>query len=786
MNTVLNFGTFLRYLKKNKIYTLINVFGLAVSLSFVILIALYVKRELSVDTFHRNAERIYLLGNEHNLDYNYRIGRLLPERYPEIEKVCPVIPFYMDLTCFSGEIEKKFKTRLVFTDTTFFSFFDFKLAGTPPQHALNDPDAAVISRTFARKAFGRDNPVGEKLRIGDSLVVTVRGVAEDLENSVIPYGDIMVRIDNIRHFNSGMDSEDYSNAGYAYLFLMEKKGANLRAKTGDMASFFKEFFWIFQRGMYKEVTLTPLKEVYFSSIRGHLLRHGDQKFVTILISIGLAILIFAMINYINLTVSQAAFRAREMAMRRLLGAARRELFARLIVECTLLCLLSFLIAAGIASVLSPHAVELLDIRQDRVSSLPGSLPLSELLTPAGLGVSLAVILIMGLISGWMPATIISNVNPLDITRGSLMRKNKMVFSKYFIILQHVITVMLLVAALTITLQTQYLIHAPLGYHTAGILATPTYYFENEEERDRFFDEAGQLAAVKRTGRAGGLPYQGDNNWTVSFNHKNIGFQTLAGDPTCFDMFGFKKLHDYRSSNPEATFFSRQAMKEAELEDGATEFRHDNGTIHIAGVMEDIQIGNITFGRTPVMYFFLPEGDRRCRYILTEIQGNPSAGYRQVKQLYERITGLEFDGKFIDERIEESFAAQRRTSKIILIFTGIAILISLLGLLAMSTYFIRQRTREIAIRKVHGAKNSEILIRLVRSFLTCVGIAFVIAVPVIGYIMHRWLEDYTYRIRLSPWIFIAVGAFCFLVSLFTVLWQSRIAANANPVKALKSE
>ncbi|MDR0385181.1 MAG: ABC transporter permease, partial [Prevotellaceae bacterium] len=458
MNNIFNFRAFLNYLKKNKIYTLINVFGLTASLTFVILIAVYVQQELSVDTFHRNADRIYVLGSDKDLEHAYRLAYAVRDRYPEIESVCPVIPYnFPDYTVLVDE--NKFLTKMLFTDSTFFDFFDFKLQGSKA-HALATPGSAVISRTFARKAFGNEDPVGQIIRIqNSSLLLTVSGVIEDISNSVIPYGDIIVQSGNIRHFNSTMDSKKFSNAGGAYIFLMEKENACLQAKTEDMTNFFKEIFWPFIDNMKNTVTLTPLKKAYFSDIHGYLLRHGDLQFVTILLSVGLIILIFALINYINLTVAQSGFRAREMAVRRLLGASRSELFARMVVESTFLCFIAFVPAIFFAYTLLPYSEALLEIKQS----------LSGLLTPSGILFSIAVILILGMISGCMPAMIISRVKPLDVTKGSMVRKNKMVFSKYFIIFQHVITVILLVTAITVTSQTQYLINAPLGYNTDNIV-----------------------------------------------------------------------------------------------------------------------------------------------------------------------------------------------------------------------------------------------------------------------------------------------------------------------------
>ncbi|MDR1895588.1 MAG: ABC transporter permease [Prevotellaceae bacterium] len=769
MNNIFNFKTFFFYLKKNKIYTLINVFGLTVSLIFVILIAIYVNGELSVDRFHRNGDRIYVLGYDNTLDYAYRIAYRIQERYPEIDKVCPVIPWPNDNTSSVGE--NKFATKLLLVDSTFFDFFDFKLYGD--RNALTSPNSAVISRTFAMKAFGSKDPVGQSIRL-DDLSVTVTGVMEDINNSIIPYSDILIRISNIRKFNPTMDSEYFANSGGAYIFVMEKENADLRSKTEDMTDFFKEIFWIFQREMAKKVNLTPLKEVYFSDMKGYSLRRGDRQFVTVLFSVGLAILLFALTNYINLTVAQAGFRAREMAVRRLFGASRGELFARIIMESVILCLISFVLAIYFAHVLTPYAGELLNNR---------GFSLKAMWTPAGTGISISTVLILGIISGWFPAMIISKVNPLDITKGSIQRKNKMVFSRYFIIFQHAITVTLLVSAITITLQTQHLINAPLGYNTDNILDIPTWSFDNAGDRDVFFDEAGKLASVKRVASGCGTPFSRGNNNTFTHNGKNIALQILIGDAAYFEMLGLKILRENHQEN--GYYLTQFALKELEIEEDALEFvsSENNYKFKIAGIIQDFRVGTITSNLNPVAVQL-----NRVKYpwnILVEVQGDPSVAYRQVKQTYERITRMNFTGKFINEQIEEAFAVQKQTSQIILIFTGIAILISLLGLLAMSTYFIRLRTKEIAVRKVFGASFGEVLLQLLRTFLTSVIVAFVVAVPCSLYLMRRWLEDYSYRIELSLWIFVAAGVFCFFVSLVTVFWQSRIAANANPINSMKA-
>jgi putative ABC transport system permease protein len=774
MNNIFNFRAFFNYLKRNRIYTLINVFGLAVSLTFAILIGVYVNRELSVDRFHRNGDRIYILGNEIRLDCAFRIAYTLPPRYPEIEKVCPMISWYRDNVSFVGD--RKFNSKLLFVDSTFFDFFDFRLYGDKA-NVLASPNSAIVSRSFARKAFGAEDPVGQFVRIQDDLTVTVTGVVDDIANSTVPYGDILVRIDNIRHFEPSMDDDKgFGNAGGAYIFIMEKENADLRAKTEDIKAFFKAIFWPYNREIYKSVILMPVKDVYFSDVRGYFLQHGDRKFVNILLSVGLVILLFALINYINLTVAQTGFRAKEMAMRRLLGASRGELFARMITESTFLCFISFVLATYFAYVLSPYAGELLDIKGNRIFTV------AALWSPAGICVSMATVVIMGVISGWLPATIISKVKPLDITKGGMKRKTKMVFSKYFIIFQHVITVSLLVAAITITSQTRHLINAPLGYNTNNILHISNFNFDNPELLNTFYDETKKLASVKRVAYASGTPFDRGDNLTFRHKNKNISMQKLIGDSAYFEMLGLKILRE--NHNEGGYYITQQTAKEFEVDEDALAFfaEESNLTVKITGIVQDFRLGTVLDDVNPTIVKL--DKDKEPLSTLVEIQGDPVAAFRQVKQTYERVTGLDFTGRFINEEIADSFAQQRQTSQIILVFTGIAILISVLGLLAMSIYFIRLRTKEIAVRKVYGASFGEVLIRLLRTFLVYVVVAFFVAVPFSWYLMRGWLDDYSYRISLSPWIFVAAGVFCFLVSLATVFWQSRIAANANPIDSMK--
>jgi len=777
MTNLLNFKSFFKFLGKNKFYTAIDIFGLSVSLMFVVIIAVYTVQELSTDNFQAKKDRIYVVSNESYLGSAYRLAAHLQNRYPEIEQVCPTVTHFDNMTPYVGET--KTNATLMFTDTTFFDMFSFPLIQGDPHRVLEAKNYAVISESYANRVFIDRDPMGQMIKLNDSVNVMVNGIMKDIRNSAIPYADILSRIDNVGYFNPALDTEEFNNAGGCLLFVLVGKGADLTAKKDDMLEYLKEVFWIYRQGIAKQVVLTPLKDVYFSTINSYnLLNQGDWKFVMILMSVGILILIFAIINYINLTVAQTGFRAKEMATRRLLGSSRGELFSRLILESTLLSFISFLLGFLFALALIPIANDLLKTDINLLSAV----------TPFSILMAVLLILLLGLVAGLLPAIIISNSKPIDVVRGSFRTKTKMVFGKVFITFQNVITIMLIAASITMVYQINHLINAPLGYNKTNILYISPFQLENKEQINTFTNEISQLASVKQVAYSQGTPFDRGNNWTVDYETHNVSFQIFVADTVFMNMLGLEILKENNLAANEGYYLTEQAIKETNNTFESEKFKlGDDRNIPIAGILRDFQLGNITNDLKPILIQKRKREDFYPWSLLVEVSGNnPFDTREQIKEIFERISKTDFDGRFVDQQIEESFESQKRTSKIVMIFCGIAILISLLGLVAMSTYFIQQRSREIAVRKVFGSSDRQVLVRLVGTFLNYVGVAFILATPVVWYIMRRWLSDYSYRISLSPWIFIAAGVFCLLISFFAVYWQSRRAAHRNPVDSVKSE
>ncbi len=774
MNNLFNFKSFFKFLDRNKVYTLINVFGLSLSLMFVILISIYVKQELSIDNFHEKGDQIYIMANEEFAGSAFRLAYRMQERFPEIEKVCPTVPFWQDLATNIGD--RKYDADALFADSTFFDMFSFRLLEGRKEDVLQSRNYAVISETFAKTAFSDVDPIGQTVQVNDSVTLIVSGVMKDIKNSIFPYADILIRIDNIKFFNSSMDSERFENAGSCVVFVQKKENADLQAKEADMLVYLKEIFWIYRNGLQQKINFIPLKDYYFSQIESPGLKQGDKRFVLVLLSVSILILIFAIINYINLTVAQAGFRAKEMATRRLHGSSRTELFIKLILESTFMTLISFLIAFLLALAVVPYANDLLQTRID----VMGSMNLMSISIIVGL------ILIIGTLSGILPASIISNSKPIEVVRGEFRQKTKMRFSKVFITFQNVITIIMIASSITMIAQVRHLITAPLGYNSTNLMDIPV--FENKDRQLAFGQELERLSCVKRVAYSRGTPFSRGNNNTVRYDNlnKNISFQIIGSDQTFFDMLNLQVIKDNNYSGTDGYYLTEQAARELELDADAKEFSFHGGMIPIRGIIKDFKLYNITQQAEAILYRIMKVEEMNFWNLIVEVQGDPFKAYNEIKDAYERFTELEFKGEYFDQQIQKSFESQARISKIVSIFTVIAIVISTLGLIAMSAYFILQRSREIAVRKVFGSTNTQMLRRLVFKFLNYVFVAFVIAVPIIWYLMTKWLSDYSYRIELSPLIFIAAGVFCLLISFIAVFIQSYYAANSNPIKRIKAE
>ena len=774
--------SFINFLKRNKLYALINLLGLTISMAFVLLLAVYVQKQLSTDAFQKNADRIYVITNEESVNMGYWLDKHLRGQFPEIEKSTCVANV-------SNASEYRIDGETVYgntiaVDSCFFEMFSYDLVKGSKDDWRIAGDRCMVSEEFANAHFGDKDPVGRQMSIGDkgeSIQLTICGVFKDFGNSILKTPDVLIRGDIIPKFNSSHD-EHMSNAAAGVTFVMTYPGADIMARHDDIVNWCEENFWIYKH-KYDEIRIIPLRDMYFLKNGNYdwtgALNFGDRSFVNLLLAMCLMLLLFAILNYVNLSTALIGFRAKEMATRRLVGATKSGIFMKMIGESTLLCTVAMVLAILLAEALSPAATRVLDYQ----ISIFGAVNIVNIL------VVIALMVILGFIAGIVPALLIQKAQPIEIVRGSLRLKTKTVYSRVIITLQNVITVVMLVAALTMFMQIRHLITADLGYNTKDILVIGNAYGQMGEIRP-LLDAYRAEPFVEDVGQGNGIPLQGTNNWTMGLGDGNwVSFQMIQGDQHYFDILGIRVKQDNQLANP-AYWLNEYAFKEIGIDESVTEFdAGQNGTFDIGGIYYDFKIRPLEAQQSSALIYNRGE-DRDENWpwtILVKVRGDHKEAFARLEKVTNEVMpGKLFGANYMEDMIEDCFVDESRILRIVLVFTLLSMLVSGLGLFAMSSYYMQQQRRSVAVKKVFGADYNGVLRELVLSFMKMVGVAFVIGIPVAWFVMHRWLEGYTHRISLSWWIFVLAGLVVVLMAFIAVIWQSVRTAKANPANVLKKE
>ncbi len=781
--------SYFRFLSRNKLYTLINVAGLVVSLMFIILMGDYAWRQYSIDRWHKNADRICIIGDEDSFFMWPQAAADIKAMCPEVEQTCCVMSQsgkikYGDRVVEDGDD----KSTIMLADSTFFNFFDYELVQGNRRTALDKPDKCVITERLAKRLFGDKNPMGESIqitgerhvRIGhddpydSTLVYTVSAIAKDFDHTVLP-NETQIIVSMQRYPQvMGYQLENYTAAygpnGVSRVFFMLHPGTNLDSKKSVIADYLDKNYY--GKWEAKKLTFTTLKDIMFAPQNdGAGMQKGDKSRLRILFAAVLAILFFAISNYINLTVANTGFRAKEMATRKLFGSSQNDISMKLIAESTLMVAFSFVVGLALAFAFQDDAVELFKGKID----LYGDISLGTV------SVCIAFILLVGVISGIMPSWQLSRFQPIDIVKGSFRYRSKMVLGKIFIILQNVVTVVMLTSALVIWLQLNHLIHAPLGYNTENLFVIDApdgkhQTVRNLLEKMPFVEKIGTF---EKTSLATGTC----SMKSVTRNDKIITIFLLDLDKTAYDLYGLKKKKDFGQTS-DGYYLTEEAMRQMGYTDTTTQTVWNKP---IAGVLFDIHRTNVLQGVEPFVIQFKDSFNYPSYLVKTNGDKQAKAAFlNMMREQGVPEADLEWNVQSLEESVAETFSDQRNTLKIISLFTIIAIVISILGYIGMSLFFIRQRQKEIAIRKIMGGTSHEIMLLMLRTFCAPLLVSFVIAVPLSWYIMNDWLSNFSYRIALSPWMFAATCAFALVVAVLSVGIQIVKAVRTNPVESIKTE
>ena len=781
-----NFKSYFTFLSRNKTYTAVNVFGLAVSLTFVIIIGLYTWQEFSINHQHSKAKRIYSIGL--NMDdgawrtanCHHAVLRYLRSQYPEIEQTCGFTAGSLKLKDNGNFVN----LSVLEADSTFFSMFDFPFLQGNRANSLKQKGNIVLTESAARRLFGNTTVIGRTLTTAGNNHFRITGVVKDFDNTFIDK-DIQGVIDFSYTTNIANKDEYFPNmvnVTGAASFVQVREGCDFAAKQKDVDAYFQTFW------EDKHPIITRLDKLYFSGLDAFLMQMGNLTLVKILLAVGIAILLFSIMNYVNLTVAQSGYRAREMATRRLFGCTKGTVGVNMFTESLVMCVISMLIAVALACMCAPYASQLLDTKLD----------LSLLASPLTLGIMAAFILLVSLASGALPATILSRVKPIEVVRGTFRTHTKMVFSRVFITVQNIITITMLACAMIMSMQMLHLTKAPLGFNTENVICIEYPDDYSSRHSGEFENRLRSLPFVKAVAPSCGTPATGGNNNTITFDgeKREWPFQFISGTPEMMKIYGLTLKNDLHAKGDSIVYLNDMAMKALQMSPTdrhlssryeQIRFGYFRKNAQFGGILNELRIRNILEEQHPLLVQVCNNIQEPWNISIL-VSGDPVEAYAKIKDVYKEVFHEDIDessSPFVDKFVQARFKQELRTTKIVSLFAFIAIIISLLGLVAMSTYFIQQRAREIAVRKVFGSTGNQIRVRLIRTFMLYVGIAFVIAVPIVVHFMSKWIEQYSYRIVWWPWIVVA-GVIVMLISLAAVAVQSWRASNENPVKNIRQE
>lgn len=780
--------SYFTFLSRNKAYAAIDIFGLAISMMFVVLIGGYTWQEMHIDKQHSKADRMYWLG----LDFNgektkgscWYLQFLLRDRFPEIENSSALFRLTVNLNL----SDRKILTNCYMVDSTFYDIFDFKLIQGDPKTVFNHPNNIVVTQEYARKTWGDGDPMGKSIiLVENEQPLVVAGVMEPMKQTAFMTEDgqpvdMLVNFNMLKHINSSLVSTEMYNAGDANVILLAKDGHYLTEKGKELEESVKNDFWPLKLpDMDVHLKAYPFEGSYFSEITARHANSGDRKLVRLLIGVGLVILLFAIMNYINLTVALVGKRAKEMATRRLLGEDRLHIMWRLILESMVLCAFSMLVGVALAFIMKPYASALLHKPIDIVGCV-NAMTVTLLIL---------ALIVMSVISGIIPALMLSSMKPIEAVKGELRRKSNMVFGKTFIVIHNVTTIVMVACALTMYLQVRHLIEAPLGYDPQGIVKIPIQFTENlANDAILFRDELMKLPCVEKVSFSMGEPHQRGNNNTVTQDGRTMSFREFVADSVFLDILRFNMKKELNHASGIKHYLNMQAIGELGLDEDATDYVLSGDRNPIAGIVSDFKIGNILSTQHPVRII---EAQPFVEFwpwnLLIKTIGDRQQAVERIKETFEKIypkdladSALEMP--FLTQQIEKDFDYQKNLSTILTVFAIVAIILSILGLTAMSTYYVRQRSQDIAIHKVMGGTSGEVLTKLVRTFMIYVLIAAVISIPIIYYVMNDWLSQFSYRIEVYWWIYAVSAMLAIMICFISVVNQCNKAANVNPINSLK--
>ena len=790
--------SYFKFLGRHRLFTIINIVGLCLSMAFLLLLGDLIYRQTSVENYQTRGDRTFVIGNEEFTMSHFRVGQKLQDRFPEIEAWCSVSGYNAMFDIRGIEV----KTDILVVAPNFFEFFDYQLLTGDKHKVLEAPNQMVVSKKFAERYWPEGDAVGKEVVLGDKndpdghVTYTISGIMDDFDRSVIPSShECVVNLESHKHFNYSAYSEEMNNAGSSVLFLMQREGADLRSKADAMREYMKTFFWLYRMDAVKQVVLTPLSTLYYDakecSFQSGDLNHGNRDMAHLYVVIALLVLVFAIFNYVNLSVSLTTERSKEMATRRLLGLSRLQVFLKLIGESIFFTAIAFGVAYLVALALQDKAIEMAACPMDLLKD-------TGIVTIIGFVLIIAVV---GALAGIVPASILSGYQPIDIVRGTFRRRVRQRWSHVLMVIQAVFAIVMLTITLLLSGNIREKMHQPLGYDYENILETWGINNLNLTQRQTYRQKLLQMPEVDGVGYGYGTPLDFlENNTTQADDGTVVSMRYFMGD-SCF--FNILNIHPERTYSDRGVGVNHQLLRQFGKSDDAKEIVTNSGNInfHIAALYPDIiyqTVMNEEAHPTPILIdkvdeyrddstSFVQRMYGSPRMAIVKYHGNREKVEGQMKALFQELTGHEApEAHSLEQKHQEWYEDYERFLSVLTVFTFVALLIAILGLMAMNSYFVGQRRREIAVRRVFGAEVSSITLHLLRTVFVQSLVAAIIAIPLAYWLAPTAgsISGLHVEMQFTPLVLSLI--IVLVVNVLTAALQGWRAATENPINNIKNE
>jgi putative ABC transport system permease protein len=781
-----------RNIFRHKVHSLINIVGLAIGMAACLLLSLWLLDELSYDRFHENADRIYRVVYEYQENGRIKriastpapLGPALVNEFPGIQKVVRFgengfLVRYQD---------RMFHESVFWADPNIFEVFTFPLLAGNPKTALKEPYSILISEEMRDKYFGNNDPLGKTLTLNEWQDYKISGIFKNIP------GNSHFRFQFLGAFNdyAARHQDQWGIANY-YTYILTSKDFSMQTYQEKLPQFIEKYKGKKSLEMYKDsYPLQPLTSIHLhSQLRNEIEPNRTMGTIYIFSAIALFILLIACLNYINLATARYVNRAKEVGMRKILGATRPQLIKQFLGESFLFAIIAMIIAAVLAQLYLPM-FNALSAKKLELHYFNNLFILSGMI---------GIVFLVGLFSGIFPALHITMFQPLNTIKGIFAIDSKISrLRKPLVLFQFIISIVFIISSILITNQLHYLKTKTLGFDKANIINIPIYSKVAWEKYETVKNEFLKYADISAVCASNFFPTK-TAGYNMSYWHEGVGqsqypmIGCLMVDTDFLETFKLKLIEgrnfsrQFPSDTERAFILNRSAVREfgwtPEQAIGKEFSVGGNPKGTVIGVVEDFHFESLQRKMRPVALLIDPQEFSHFSVRLNP-QNVPNT-LRFIKNKWqELVPGQMFEYSFLDEDFDRLYKTEMRLGKIFIIAAALAIIIACMGLFGLAAFTVEQRSKEIGIRKVLGASVPEIVFLLSKEFTRWVLLANIVAWPIAWCAMQKWLQNFAYRITILPWPFFLAGLLAFLIALLTVSYKAIRAASANPVEALRYE